>query len=268
MDGRMNVTEIDDSEHVVFFDQWGRKKKITGTKMGAILGCSRFSTPFKVALEIARIYPGDPSNKYLEAGNVIEPIIRKHVRSLSSRIPSLLGLPDSTPIVVEEPVEKEACGYDHFHDSKVFGGLVDGYIAAGGRRKAILEIKTSGHRDSWLDEDGNVSVVPEEYILQAGLYAQLSNLDDIVFAVGFLRDEDYDRPAFWTPDEDNFAMIHISRPDMTGPMREAEDWYHRYIDNGETPEWTEADEELVKWLKAYDPNRKPKNGKKYTQKRF
>lgn len=81
MDGRRIVTDILDDERTVVFDQWGKRKKITGTRMGAILGKSRFSTPFKVALEIARIYPGDPPNKYTEAGNAIEPIIRRYVAS-------------------------------------------------------------------------------------------------------------------------------------------------------------------------------------------
>lgn len=42
MDGRRIVTDIDDDEKVVFFDQWGKRKKITGTRMGAIMGVSRF----------------------------------------------------------------------------------------------------------------------------------------------------------------------------------------------------------------------------------
>ena len=269
MDGRANVTSIDEDEKVVFFDIWGKKKKITGTKMGAILGCSRFSTPFKCALELARIYPGDPPNQYIKAGNIIEPVIRKYVRENSSALPFMLGLPESTPMVVEEPVDKDLCGYDHFHDNAVFGGLVDGYIAADGKRTAVLEIKTSSHRDMWTDEEGNVCKVPPDYVLQAGLYAALSNLDDIIFAVGFLEPEDYDRPQFWKPTPENCYLVHMEAPDMSGPMEEAEAWYHKYIDAGETPEWTEQDEELVKWLKSYDPKSAPRrNGKGYRQKRF
>lgn len=273
MDGRMNVTEIDDDEHVVFFDQWGRKKKITGTKMGAILGCSRFSTPFKVALEIARIYPGDPPNKYMDAGNVIEPVIRNYVRANADVLPEMLCLPSNVAMTVEEPVEKESCGYDHFHDNPVFGGLVDGYIDVNGKRAAILEIKTSSHRDQWLDEYGNVTRVPPDYMLQAGLYANLSGLDEIIFAVGFLEPKDYDRPQFWKPTPDNCAIVHVPAPDMTEPMATTEEWYHTYIDKGETPAWTEADAELVKWLKSYDAKAEAAKGgsgrkKPYKFKRF
>lgn len=258
-DGRANIIEIDDKDRVVAFDLY-RKKKISGTKLGPILGMSDLSTPFKVALELAGIYPGDKSNKYIEAGNILEPVIRNYVRKNATDLRTGLNVPDGTDIIIEEPVEREKCGYDHFHDNKLFGGLVDGYVAYGGRRRAILEIKTSHDRERWLDEDGNVSVIPPTYMMQAGLYAELSGVDRIVFAVGFLENPDYDRPNFWTPTPENTALVTVDKPDMSGPMAEAEKWYHEYMDAGETPAWTDKDAELVKWLKSYDPDAK-RNGK-------
>ena len=79
-DGRANIVEIDDDERIVAFDLY-RKKKISGTKLGPILGMSDLSTPFKVALELAGIYPGDKANKYIDAGNILEPVIRSYVRT-------------------------------------------------------------------------------------------------------------------------------------------------------------------------------------------
>ncbi len=258
-DGRMNIVEIDDETHTVIFDLY-RRKKISGTKLGPILGMSEMATPFKVACELAGIYPGDKTNKYMEAGNILEPKIRGYVRKHANEmLPALLGVPEGTQFVVEEPVEKEKCGYDHFHDNRMFGGLVDGYIAYGGKRMAILEIKTSGDREKWKDGEGRISVVPDTYIMQAGLYAQLSNLDAIIFAVGFLEEEDYDRPAFWVPTAENTFLIKMDRPDMTKPMADAEKWYHDYIDAGETPEWTDKDLEIVKYLKAYKPDSKKRH---------
>lgn len=253
-DGRINIIEIDDETHTVVFDLY-RRKKISGTKLGPILGMSDLITPFKIACEIAGLYPGDKTNKYMEAGNILEPKIRSYVRkNANTLLPGLLGLPEGTQFVIEEPVEKEKCGYDHFHDNKMFGGLVDGYVAYGNKRMAILEIKTSHDREKWLDENGNVSIVPPSYVMQAGLYAELSDLDTIIFAVGFLEDDDYDRPAFWVPTPENTCLIKLDRPDMSKPMADAEKWYHDYIEAGETPEWTDKDEELVKWLKSYKPD--------------
>ena len=278
MDGRANITQIDEDDKVVVFDQFGRKKKITGTKMGAILGCSRFSTPFKVALEIARIYPGDPPNKFIDAGNILEPVIRSYVSENVSLLPDMLGV-TSGAVEVEEPVDKDKCGYDHFHDNDVFGGLVDGYIKVDGRRTAILEIKTSSHRDAWLDENGNFVQVPPDYMLQAGLYAALSGLDDIIFAVGFLEPEDYDRPRFWKPTPENCLIVHVPTPsDIHESMKKAEDWYHLYKDNGETPawdqvkddngvehpDWLQVNTDLLAWIRKYDP-KKAQQGRVGTQ---
>ena len=72
-DGRINIIEIDDETRTVVFDLY-RKKKISGTKLGPILGMSDLITPFKMACEIAGLYPGDKTNKYMEAGNVLEPL--------------------------------------------------------------------------------------------------------------------------------------------------------------------------------------------------
>ncbi|MBQ3685022.1 MAG: ATP-binding protein [Candidatus Methanomethylophilaceae archaeon] len=264
-DGRASIVDIDEDERTVVFDVY-RFKKITGTRMGPILGKSDFSSPFKIACEIAGLYPGDKPNKYLEAGNVIEPILRNYLaKNVVQLLQGPMGLGDGVKVGVEEPVEKELCGYDHFHDNKVFGGLVDGYIQVDGKRDTILEIKTSHDRSKWLDADGNVTVVPESYILQASLYAELSRLDRIVFLVGFLEDEDYDRPKFWVPTPENTAIIVMDKMDMKEPMRLCEEWYNEYIKGGYTPEWTDSptDQEVLKYLKAYKPGKPGKRRRVY-----
>lgn len=257
-DGRINIVEIDEEERTVVFDLY-RSKKITGTRVGAILGLNDFSSPFKVACEMAGLYPGDKDNKYLEAGNICEPIIRKYVGTKClDGISAGLGLPEGKRPVVEEPADREQCGYDHFHNNKVFGGLVDGYITVDGRRTAVLEIKTSSDRAKWLDEDGNITRIPISYMLQASLYAELSNLDKIVFAVSFLEEADYDRPRFWTADDSNTHILVVDKLDMREPMEKCEAWYKEYIMGGYTPEWSdsESDQEVLKYLKSYKPDKK------------
>ncbi|MDR1404562.1 MAG: YqaJ viral recombinase family protein [Candidatus Methanoplasma sp.] len=250
-DGRQAIIEIDDSEKTVYFDTY-RQKKISGTKLAPILGLSEFSTPFKVACELAGLYPGDKPNKYIDAGNILEPVIRNRVRNICQTVlPAALGLPEESKVAVEEPAEKELCGYDHFHNSKTFGGLVDGYVVVNGKRDSILEIKTSHEREKWKDADGELTNVPTEYILQASLYAELANLDRIVFAVGFLEDSDYDRPKLWCPTDDNAVIIIKDKPEMKGYMEQAEAWYAEYIKNGFTPEWTDRDADVLKYLRAF-----------------
>ncbi len=251
-DGRRAIIDIDDDERTVYFDTY-KLKKITGTRVAPILGLSEYSTPFKVACELAGLYPGDGPNKYIDAGNILEPVLRDYIGNNVSLLRDSLGIGADAAVAVEEPVPMEQCGYDHFHNERVFGGLVDGYVLKDGRRHAVLEIKTSGRRDTWLDEAGEPTVVPESYMLQASLYAELSNLDRIAFVVGFLEEGDYARPKNWVPDAGNTAVIVREKLDMTRQMAECVEWYDDYMKNGYTPEWTEADAKVLKYLKAFKP---------------
>ena len=264
-DGRASIVDINEDEKYVEFDIF-KFKKITGTKVGPILGLSEFASPFKIACELAGLYPGDKPNKYIDAGNILEPVLRKYLsRNASAFLTGPLSIPEGSKVGVEEPVPKEQCGYDHFHNEKVFGGMVDGYIQIDGKRDTILEIKTSHDREKWLDEDGGYTNFPMTYMLQASLYAELSHLDRIVFLVGFLEDPDYDRPGQWVPNQDNTYIVVKDKLDMAPYMKQCEDWYNEYIKGGYTPDWTdsESDQAVLKYLKAYDPNKKPRNGRRH-----
>ena len=254
-DGRAGIVDIDEDERTVIFDTY-RLKKITGTRVAPILGMSDFATPFKVACEMAGLYPGDKPNKYIEAGNILEPVIREYVaKGCDALVRPQLGIPAGERIGVEEPVEKELCGYDHFHNEPIFGGMVDGYIVVEGKRSAILEIKTASDRTKWEDGEGGYTNVPMNYMLQASLYAKLSNLDRIVFVVGFLEEPDYDRPKQWVPSPENTFVVVKDRLDMTGYMQQCVDWYNEYMKGGYTPEWSDSedDQAVLKYLKAYKP---------------
>ncbi len=264
-DGRAGIVDIDEDERTVIFDTY-RLKKITGTRVAPILGMSDFATPFKVACEMAGLYPGDKPNKYIEAGNILEPVIRGYVaKGCDALVRPQLGIPAGERIGVEEPVEKELCGYDHFHNEPIFGGMVDGYIVVEGRRSAILEIKTASDRTKWEDGEGGYTNVPMNYMLQASLYAKLSNLDKIVFAVGFLEEPDYDRPKQWVPAPENTYIVVKDRLDMDDYMQRCVDWYNEYMKGGYTPEWSDSEDDqmVLKYLKAYKPGQnKKRNGRR------
>ncbi|MDO5853087.1 MAG: YqaJ viral recombinase family protein [Thermoplasmata archaeon] len=260
MDGRAGIVDIDEEERVVVFDTY-RLKKITGTRVAPILGMSEFSSPFKVACEMAGLYPGDKANKYIDAGNILEPVLRAYLSgSCDAKLRVPLGLADGSRVAVEEPVEKEMCGYDHFHNERVFGGMVDGYIVVDGKRSAILEIKTASDRTKWEDGEGGYTNVPFQYMLQASLYAKLSNLDRIVFLVGFLEEPDYDRPKQWVPTSENTYVVVKDRLDMDEYMDRCVKWYDEYMKGGYTPEWSDSedDQAVLKYLKAYKPDAKKK----------
>lgn len=249
-DGRRAIIDIDDENKMVYFDTY-RLKKITGTRVAPILGIGKFASPFKIACEMAGLYPGDKRNKYMDAGNIVEPILFKYAVANADKISEAIGV--DGPVMIEEPVPGDKCGYDHFHNEKTFGGLVDGYIHANGSRNAVLEIKTSSSRESWEDDMGGYTEVPEQYMLQATLYAELSGLDKIVFLVGFMEEGDYSRPKQWVPDEGNSHFIVMDKPDISDQMAECVEWYNEYMKQGFTPEWTDDDAGVLKYLRAFKP---------------
>ena len=245
-DGSRNLVDIDEDEHVVYFDT-PKLKKITGHRIGAIFGMSEFSSPFKVACELAGLYPGDKSNKYIEAGNASEPILRKWTRAHISEIAPMLGLEGA--MGVEEPAPAEKCQYDHFHTNDTFGGMVDGYITCNAKRSAILEIKTASDRTKWEDGEGGYTKVPVSYMMQASLYAELSNLTKIAFVVGFLEEADYRMPGKWVPTPENTYVVVKDKEDMAPWMEKAAAWYKELKSTYCTPEWTDEDQEVVDYIR-------------------
>ena len=235
---------FDEEKRVIEFSI-GRPKKITGSRIASILGLNDYSTPFKAACEIAKLYKGDEPTKYTEAGEIVEPKIRNYVRINAEKL--FKNSYFKTVPGIEDPIPKEKCYFEHFPNNEPFGGMVDGYVLENGKKAAILEIKSSKSRTTWFDENGN-EIVPPTYVFQASLYAKLANLSKIVFAIGFLEDRDYDNPYDWVPNENNTVVRIVDPIDMTVPMQEAVEWYNKYILGGITPQWTNEDLELVEKL--------------------
>ena len=247
---RSNLKGIDHRNKVVKFDPDAKHGKITGSRFLAVLGKDDYMSEFKAACLIARVCFDDTKTKYTEAGDAVEPIMRGYVReNADTMLKDILGIDGK--LTVEEPISKEVCYYDHFRSDKLFGGMVDGYIDLDKERYAILEIKTSSDRSKWFDGNGN-KIVPEGYYLQASLYAVLSNLERIVFAVAFLDEKDYVHPELFVPTKDNTLVFTVGKKDMTEEMAEAKEWYSKYIESGKTPEWSDKDESLVEILATSD----------------
>ncbi|MBO4551985.1 MAG: YqaJ viral recombinase family protein [Candidatus Methanomethylophilaceae archaeon] len=251
---RANLKRIDRDRRVVEFSTDIRPGKITGSRFLAVLGRDPYMSDFKAACLIARVIYDDTKTKQTEAGDAIEPIIRSYVRENRETIlRDIMGV--NGDITVEDPVDKKDCYYNHFRD-EVFGGLVDGFIGVDGKRYAILEIKTTGDRSNWFNEDGSTRI-PEGYILQASLYAHLSKLERIVFAVGFLEEKDYEHPEGFIPNEDNTLFLCVDKKDIASEMAQARGWYDRYIRSGVTPEWKDGDAGIVDVLTSDRINEMP-----------
>ena len=246
---RSKITDVDKDKKVILFNS-PNHGKITGSRFSAVLGLDGYVTEFEAACNIARIYSEYESTKYTEAGEILEPVIRSYVRNNAFE---LLGedfdLSSIDKIGVEEPVSKFDCGFDHFPSNRVFGGMVDGYIRKNGKRIAVLEIKTANDISRWVDDDtGMITKVPDNYMLQASLYAVLSGLDRIVFVVGFLNTNDYDDPRGWKPSKENCHAIVVRPMDLSASMAKASEWFESHIIGGVTPEWTDKDTDIIDYL--------------------
>jgi hypothetical protein len=241
------IKKIDHENKVIHFEQ-NKFRKITGSRLSTVIGRNEYETPFSAACEMAGIYSEYESTIFTEAGNILEPVIRSHLRANTRELlGKQFGLKDDDIIGVEEPIASVLCGYDHFPNEDKFGGLVDGYILINGKRVAILEIKTASKEEKWIDEFGTRNRVPISYALQASLYARLSGLNRIVFVAGFLRDGHYKDPSSWTPCNDNcVAIVTDGMPDISESMKIADAWYDEHMTGGVTPQWDEDNKDDLK----------------------
>lgn len=224
-------------------------KKMTGSRLGAILGLNKWKSPFEAWCEICRV--GElpfVENKFTVAGNVIEPKLiewcRENVSPYVYSPEEYFGVADA----------KRYTGYD-FYDSPRFGGMWDAVVldAPLGRGEVIglVEAKTSQRPQDWLDG------VPHSYAVQGLEYAHLSGADRVFFPVAFLKPEDYENPeAFECTDTNTFLYeLGIDYPIWEGLTIEdaldyADQWWDTHVLGNISPEFSETkDKEILAVLR-------------------
>lgn len=214
-------------------------KKITATRLAAILGLNRWSTPFKAWCEITRTYE-EPfeDNQYTLAGKAIEPIL---IKMLEKRY--FMDIQDPTDVYGPDYFKKT--WGDFFRDVKVFGGMWD---AIGDN--TIVEIKTTKRAEDWLED------TPEYYKAQAALYAYLSGCENIIFVCGFLTDEDYQNPGNFKPVVGKNTIIRDYKmseiyPDFENThIKPAAEFWKNHVETGISPDYDEkADADIIAALR-------------------
>lgn len=208
----------------------GRPKKITGTRLGTILGTNPWKTPFQAWCEITRVAePPFEGNKYTDAGQIIEPKLIERCKEFVS--------PDV--ITPEEYYHsddpKRKTGYDFFNDD-VFGGMWDALYYVGDDLAGVIECKTSSRPQDWVEG------VPAHYAVQGQLYAYLLGLTDVWFAVALLDPADYDDPDGFECTDENTVLYHMTvGDDFAESIETARKWWERYIHDGaESPEYDDS----------------------------
>ena len=204
--------------------QKGKSKKITGTKLGAILEVNPYETPFSTWCDITKVYkkPFD-GDKYTKAGETIEPLVLKDLKG------KLAGKVMSAEEYYGRPMNYV---YDYFTEDKIFGGMWDGIqVNQDNKPIGVIEIKTTGAVQNWKDGE-----IPPYYQTQVELYAYLLGVRYYTVAVVFLEEEDYINPNQVKLVEGvNYKVISVRMTDehmaqVESRISYAREWYATYVD--------------------------------------
>lgn len=226
-----------------------RPKKITGTRFAAIMGLNKWSTPFETWCAITRTYEVPFEDTiYTLAGKIIEPkqadFIRKEFFWNTLRTPTdFFG----------ENYFKTTRG-DFFHGEKILGGMWDYlFVDREEMPTAVLEMKTTKRSEDW-EKD-----IPENYALQAALYAWLLGVDNVYMVATVLEDKDYKVPEDFVCTKDNTFTRHFKvserYPDMDKRVLFAENWWKDHVVSGISPEYDEKkDAKILKELRSNNLN--------------
>jgi hypothetical protein len=210
-------------------------KKLTGTRIGAVLGLNGYKSDFGVWCEIARVAE-EPftGNKYTEAGIAIEPKLGEWCKE------------NISPYIVtpEQWFKTSEKLYDHFPKEPIFGGMWDFLVLDGplgkGKPIGLVETKTSSRPQDWTDG------VPASYAAQALLYAALLGVDRVFVPVAFLDPQDYDDPSSFVCTEDNTFIydLTVSGSDIVNMMACAMDWYEASVVGNVSPVFDEKKDKV------------------------
>ena len=227
-----------------------RPKKITGTRLAAIMGYNPYKTPFAIWCEVTKTYE-DPfvDNKYTLAGKAIEPKQAQFIRDH-------LGLTVISPTDVFGRDYFKTTGGDFFRDQKVLGGMWDFLLEERGERTGVIEMKTTKWDNfvKWKAEG-----LPLYYVLQVAEYAYLYGLDECHLLCTGLHEEDYEHPEELPMSYENTFVesFRVSEkfPNMSEIVKYAYDWWDAYVVTGNSPPYDEKkDAEILKALRRNNVN--------------
>lgn len=254
-----------------YFDTIKNKlKKITGSKVYALLGQDTFKSPFICWCEMMGLWKEKGDDFITKAGAIIEDTLLEYSIAQTS--------------LYWESFAASERDYDEFDGTKegfvkneIFGGLLDGVPCD--EITPILEIKTCAiNKWSWQkdntrgdglfvckDEHGYPIVkakglgknkwyvnecltIPKQYQCQLELYCWLKKQPKGLFCVAFLEDEDYLLPQQFLPTPKNTRFIPIkfdaakTQQTIIEPLTK---WYNQYVKTGISPTMTPQDKQ---WL--------------------
>lgn len=202
--------------------------KISGTAMAGVLGKSVFQTPFTTACALLGAGREDISSKpAVIAGQLLETVVIDYAQT---RHPEMRFIPAKN-LFEERQGDHDTWPSDF--DDDVFSGHVDGMVIEADGSIAVLEVKTSGNLEAWIEG------VPEYYFWQVALYSHFMapGQDHAWVLLGIMDDESRRNPSLWKPSDDNVVLFRmdIDERRVELGMEQARAWYKEYILNNVTP---------------------------------
>lgn len=217
--------------------------KVSGTSMAGILGCSPWSTPFTIACNLLGLCSEDIGDKpAVKVGVALEGKIIDYADKTYTTTGAFFP--------AEKIFEKRAGDHDAWvsdFEDDTFAGHVDGIVMAEDG-DYILEVKTSGNMDSWVEG------VPEYYQLQVMLYNYFITKQDRAYVLlGRVNENTYADYHSWIPNENTVALFDmpIDQEAFEATLDQVRKWYEEYILNGVTPPYdpsNQADVEMYEHL--------------------
>lgn len=245
-------------------------KKITGSRIGAILGVDEYKSPFQVWCDMLGFYKSEMEQFFVLAGQAIEPKLREFAEFKTNY-----------KFQVHNPISVQ---FDVFKQHTIFGGLPDGEpVNARGvidyeGHMPMLEIKTVSRDEyEWTKINNELFLVREDdmpiikardtklkkwfdhhnfhislsYQYQLGLYLYLRNTTRGLFCVGFLKTQDYLAPQKFDPFKGEnlvaLAEFQIDLVKFQSVVDYATQWYHCHIDGYISPEMSSVDREWFRF---------------------
>ncbi|MFV9451415.1 MAGa7180 family putative nuclease [Mycoplasma sp. 4463] len=198
-------------------------KKIGGSTVSEILIKDAFKNEFNAFCHIAHLKLPVLSQKYINAGTILEPKIFDFLRKVH-------------PNVLIENFVAADYEYNYFKDKDdVIMGVPDGYIPS---TNMILEIKTAQDKkyELWGDKD-----VDPSYRKQAQLYSYLKGASHYSIIALFLRDDlgDYLNPENVDINQRRMKSytFPVNRADVEDDIKKVKQWYYHYTNTNKSPKF-------------------------------
>ena len=246
----------ENKKNIILSEPPKQRLRITGHRFASVLGLNQYQSPFGAWCEITKLVklPFE-DNKYTIAGKTIEP---KLINVVREKFPNCVSIEE----YYGNNIEKYR--WNNFvDDSNIFGGVMDAVATKNDLKTilAVVECKTSSKPHLWENNQ-----VPIEYLLQGCEYSYLKKLDRVIFICAFLQEADYNHPEKFVPTEENTILVvkkikdvRIQMPNgdlitFEEAIEYCEDWWHKYIETGISPEFDEKlDKEYLDIIRTSKP---------------